>query len=81
MNMTWTFFQVLRKYGFKPSANELTNMIRNVGNNSSDGGIDFQNFIELMVKHGSNIVEDIAESFRVFEIDGYSLITEDELYK
>ena len=51
-------------------------MIRNVGNNSSDGGIDFQNFIELMVKHGSNIDEDIAHSFKVFDIDGDGLITE-----
>ena len=73
-------FQVLRKYGFNPSDNELKNMIRNVGNNSSDGGIDFQNFIELMVKHGSNIDEDIAQSFKVFDIDGDGLITEDELH-
>ena len=54
-------------------------MIRNVDKNSSDGGIDFQNFIELMVKYGSNIDENIAESFKVFDRDGDGLITEDEL--
>ena len=54
-------------------------MIKNVDKNSSDGGIDFEEFIELMVKHGSNIDEDIAESFKVFDRDGDGLITEDEL--
>ena len=74
------FFQVLRKYGFNPSDNELKNMIRNVDKNSSDGGIDFHNFIELMVKHGSNIDEDIAQSFKEFDIDGDGLISKDELH-
>ena len=55
-------------------------MIKHVDKNSSEGGIDFQEFIELMVKHGSNIEEDIAESFKVFDIDGDGLITEDELH-
>ena len=50
-------------------------MIRNVG----DGGIDFEEFIELMVKHGSNIDENIVQSFKVFDRDGDGLITEDEL--
>ena len=54
-------------------------MIRNVDKNSGDGGIDFEEFIELMVKHGSNIDEDIAQSFKVFDRDGDGLITEDEL--
>ena len=55
-------------------------MIRNVDKNSSDGGIDFHNFIELMVKHGSNIDEDIAQSFKEFDIDGDGLISKDELH-
>ena len=45
-------------------------MIKNIDKNSSDGGIDFEEFIDLMVKHGSNIEEDIAESFKVFDRDG-----------
>ena len=55
-------------------------MIKNVDKNSSDGGIDLEEFIGLMVKHGSNIEEDIAESFKVFDRDGDGLITEDELH-
>ena len=63
-----------------PSEKELNAMIKNVDKNSSDGGINFEEFIELMVKHGSNIDEDIAESFKVFDRDGDGLITEDELH-
>ena len=54
-------------------------IIRNVDKNAGDGGIDFEEFIELMVAHGSNIDEDIAQSFKVFDRDGDGLITEDEL--
>ena len=42
--------------------------------------IDFVEYIELLVKHGSNIDENITESFRVFDKDGDGLINEDELY-
>ena len=55
-------------------------MIRNVDKSSGDGGIDFAEFIELMVKHGSNIDEDIVHSFNVFDRNGDGLITEDELH-
>ena len=54
-------------------------MIKNVDKKSHDGGIDFEEFIELLVNHGRNIDEDIAQSFKVFDIDGDGLITEDEL--
>ena len=33
-------------------------------------GIDFDEFIELLVNHGRNIDEDIAKSFKVFDLDG-----------
>ena len=55
-------------------------MIRNVGKNTGDSGIDFEEFIVLMVAHGSDIDEDIAQSFKVFDRDGDGLITEDELH-
>ena len=54
-------------------------MIRNV-DETSKGGIDFSQFMELMVKHGSDIDEDIVKSFKVFDRDGDGLITEDELH-
>ena len=54
-------------------------MIKNVDKNSGDGGIDFEEFIELMVNHGSNIDESLAQSFKVFDRDGDGLITKDEL--
>ena len=79
-SITLPYFQVLQKHGFHPSEKELKTMIKNVDKNSSDGGIDLEEFIGLMVKHGSNIEEDIAESFKVFDRDGDGLITEDELH-
>jgi len=72
--------KILKKHGFHPSEKELTMMIRNVGKNAGDGGIDFEEFIVLMVAHGSDIDEDIAQSFKVFDRDGDGLITEDELH-
>ena len=54
-------------------------MIKNVDSKNQDGGIDFEEFIELLVNHGRNIDEDITQSFKVFDIDGDGLITEEEL--
>jgi len=72
--------KILRKHGFHATEAELTAMIKNVDKNAGDNGIDFEEFIELMVKHGSNIDENIAQSFRMFDRDGDGLITEDELH-
>ena len=71
------FCQVLRKHGFRPTEKELHTMIKNVDNH--EGGIDFDEFIELLVNHGRNLDDDIAKSFRMFDIDGDGLITEEEL--
>ena len=57
--------QVLRKHGFRPSERELQSMILSV-----DKTLDFDEFIELLVNHGRNIDEDIAKSFKVFDLDG-----------
>merc|ERR1719510_2432907 len=51
--------KVLRKHGFRPSERELESMIKSVDKTSHDGGIDFDEFIELLVNHGRNIEEDI----------------------
>ena len=61
---------MLRKHGFRPSERELQSMILSVDKTSHDGGIDFDEFIELLVNHGRNIDEDIAKSFKVFDLDG-----------
>ena len=71
------FIKVLRKHGFRPTEKELHTMIKNVDNH--EGGIDFDEFIELLVNHGRNLEDDIAKSFRMFDIDGDGLITEEEL--
>ena len=42
-------------------------MIKNVDKNNLEGGIDFDEFIELLVNHGRNLEDDIAKSFRMFE--------------
>ena len=74
------FTQVLRKHGFRPTEQELHQMIKNVDKNHQDGGgIDFDEFIELLVNHGRNLEDDIAKSFRMFDLDGdgkYYNITE-----
>ena len=77
LNHLLYFLQVLRKHGFRPTERELHTMITNV--DSHEGGIDFDEFIELLVNHGRNLEDDIAKSFRMFDIDGDGLITEDEL--
>ena len=58
----------MRKHGFRPSERELQSMILSV--DKTDRGIDFDEFIELLVNHGRNIDEDIAKSFKVFDLDG-----------
>lgn len=70
--------KVLRTHGFSPAEGELSDMIRNVDQNSK-GGINFNEFIDMMVNHGANVDEDIAHSFRVFDRDGDGLITAEEL--
>ena len=60
----------MRRHGFRPSERELQSMILSVDKTSHDGGIDFDEFIELLVNHGRNIDEDIAKSFKVFDLDG-----------
>ena len=66
--------QVMRTHGFNPTEEDLKDMIRNVDTNSN-GAIDFNEFIEMMVKRGNNVEEDVAHAFKVFDRDGDGLIT------
>ena len=43
------------------------------------GGIDFDEFIAMMTRQGSDVSEDIAHSFKVFDRDSDGLITKEEL--
>ena len=71
--------QVLRKHGFRPSDEELKAMIANCEKDKKNEGIDFDEFIAMMTRQGSDVEEDIAHSFRVFDRDSDGLITKEEL--
>merc|ERR1712012_129893 len=64
--------------GFNPSEEDLRDMIRNVDKNAN-GAIDFNEFIEMMLKQGVNADEDAAHAFKGFDRDGDGLITAAEL--
>lgn len=70
--------RVMRNHGLHPTDEELRDMIRNVDKNSN-GAIDFNEFIEMMLRRDSKIEEDVAHAFRVFDRDGDGLISEEEL--
>ena len=53
-------------------------MIRNVDKNCN-GAIDFNEFIEMMLRRDSKIEEDVRHAFRVFDRDGDGLISAEEL--
>merc|ERR1712106_295731 len=70
--------KVMQTHGFNPSEEDLKDMIRNVDKNAN-GAIDFNEFIEMMIKQGTNADEDTAHAFKVFDRDGDGLITAEEL--
>lgn len=70
--------RVMRNHGLNPTDEELSDMIRNVDKNSN-GAIDFNEFIEMMLRRDSRIEEDVAHAFRVFDRDGDGLISAEEL--
>merc|ERR1712088_1020693 len=70
--------KVMRTHGFDPTEEDLRDMIRNVDTNAN-GAIDFNEFIDMMVKRGASVEEDVAHAFKVFDRDGDGLITAEEL--
>ena len=71
----------MRTHGFNPSEEDLKDMIKNVDKNAK-GAIDFNEFIEMMIKTGMGSTsndEDAAHAFKVFDRDGDGLITAEEL--
>merc|ERR1712215_58247 len=70
--------KVMRTHGFDPTEEDLKDMIRNVDTNAN-GSIDFNEFIDMMVKRGASIEDDVAHAFKVFDRDGDGLISEEEL--
>lgn len=70
--------RVMRNHGLNPTEDELKDMIRNVDKNSN-GAIDFNEFIEMMLRRDSKCEEDVVHAFRVFDRDGDGLISAEEL--
>jgi len=70
--------RVMRNHGLNPTEDELKDMIRNVDKNSN-GAIDFNEFIEMMLRRDSKGEEDVVHAFRVFDRDGDGLISAEEL--
>ena len=54
-NKQLLFFRVMRNHGLNPTDDELKDMIRNVDKNSN-GAIDFNEFIEMMLRRDSKAV-------------------------
>ena len=69
----------MNHHGFYPSVDELNCMIGNVDKNCN-GTIDYEEFIEMMVKReDEEETDDIAQAFKVFDRDGDGFISADEI--
>ena len=68
----------LRKMGFKPSQQEVTEMISSVDDNG-DLAIDFTEFLVLMKSHVGNPDSDLRYAFSHFDHDASGYITREKL--
>ena len=73
-----SILKVMKFHGFNPSINDLDSMIKHA-DKSSTGSIDFNEFIEMMLKNSEDANEDVAHAFKVFDIDGDGMISAEEL--
>eukprot|EP00090_Calanus_glacialis_P028429 TRINITY_DN4567_c1_g1_i2.p1 TRINITY_DN4567_c1_g1~~TRINITY_DN4567_c1_g1_i2.p1 ORF type:complete len:186 (-),score=56.41 TRINITY_DN4567_c1_g1_i2:79-636(-) len=71
-------FQIMNHHGFHPSVDELSAMIENVDKNSN-GTIDYDEFVEMMIEREEEENDDVAQAFKVFDRDGDGLISADEI--
>merc|ERR1712029_262254 len=72
--------RVMRNHGLNPTDDELSDMIRNV-DKRGNGGIDFNEFVEMMLLPRDPKVDDddVVHAFRFFDRDGDGLISAEEL--
>ena len=68
----------MKSHGYHYTDVEIQRMIKNVGKRSSNV-VDFNEFIEMMLKKGNEETDDVQQAFKVFDRDGDGLITADEL--
>ncbi|GAN10979.1 calmodulin-like isoform 1 [Mucor ambiguus] len=71
---------VMRSLNMNPTDTELKDMINEVDGNGN-GSIEFEEFVAMLSRkrRGSEIQEEIKETFRVFDRDGNGYISESEL--
>eukprot|EP00090_Calanus_glacialis_P028428 TRINITY_DN4567_c1_g1_i1.p1 TRINITY_DN4567_c1_g1~~TRINITY_DN4567_c1_g1_i1.p1 ORF type:complete len:166 (-),score=63.77 TRINITY_DN4567_c1_g1_i1:79-576(-) len=70
--------KIMNHHGFHPSIDELSAMIENVDKNSN-GTIDYDEFVEMMIEREEEENDDVAQAFKVFDRDGDGLISADEI--
>merc|ERR1712066_867921 len=71
---------VMRSLGNNPTEEELEDMIDDADRDGS-GSVDFQEFVELMVKREAEkeTIDDLKQVFRVFDKDGNGYVSTSEI--
>jgi len=76
---TFELGEILRKLGFKPTLEDLKDMIKEV-DLDGNGNVDFQEFLQLMSHKmkDHNTEEEIMEAFKIFDRDNNGYVTKDD---
>lgn len=71
---------ILRSIGQNPTEDEILNLVIEYDVNG-DGTIDFEEFLEMMIKHSKDVDQtlEIREAFKIFDRDGNGYIDAKEL--